>query len=241
MKQKVFSVLIVLLSGAIFLGCSQTPGSEEASSSPVPTFRIPSLQAMPPDIDPESRSRLPLKQREDLDEDGQDLYDLFANPASRTRGVTGPRGFYLYSTRAGRHLALANEYLRFESGLDARTRELTILLAAREMNSQYEWTAHEPTALEVGLEPEVIEVVKYKKEPEGLEEQDTVLIRYVRELLRETELSSETYSQAVNEFGEEQLVTLTFVIGNYVRTALVLRAVDMQLSPDSEPLLPMPE
>jgi len=241
MKQKVFPVLIVLLSGAIFLGCSQTPGSEEASSSPVPTFRIPSQQAMPPDIDPESRSRLPLKQREDLDEDGQDLYDFFVNPNSRTGGVTGPRGFYLYSTRAGRHLALANEYLRFESGLDARTRELTILLAAREMNSQYEWTAHEPTGLEVGLEPEVIEVVKYNREPEGLTAQDTVLIRYVRELLRETELSSETFSQAVQEFGREQLVTLTFVIGNYVRTALVLRAVNMQLAPDSQPLLPMPE
>jgi len=241
MKQKVFSVLIVLLSGAIFLGCSPTPGSEEASSSPVPTFRIPSQQGMPPDIDPESRSRLPLKHREDLDADGQDLYDFFVNPASRTEGVMGPRGFYLYSTRAGRHLALANEYLRFESGLDARTRELAILLAVREMNGQYQWTSHEPTALEVGLEPEVIEVVKYNKEPEGLKEQDTVLIRYTRELLRETELSSETFSQAVKEFGEDQLVTLTFLIGNYVRTSLTLKAVNMQLASDREPLLPMPE
>ena len=153
----------------------------------------------------------------------------------------GPRGFYLFSTRAGRHLALANEFLRFESGLDARIRELAILLAVREMNGQYQWTSHEPTALEVGLEPEVIEVVKYNKEPEGLKEQDAVLIRYTRELLRETELSSETFSQAVKEFGEDQLVTLTFLIGNYVRTSLTLKALDLQLASDREPLLPMPE
>ena len=153
MKQKVCSVLIVLLSGPIFLGCSPAPGSEEASSSPVPTFRIPSQQGMPPDIDPESRSRLPLKHREDLDADGQDLYDFFVDPASRTEGVMGPRGFYLYSIRAGRHLALANEYLRFESGLDARTRELAILLAVREMNGQYQWTSMNPQHWKWGWSP----------------------------------------------------------------------------------------
>ena len=241
MKQKVFSVLIVLLSGAIFLGCSPTPGSEEASSSPVPTFRIPSQQGMPPDIDPESRSRLPLKHREDLDADGQDLYDFFVNPASRTEGVMGPRGFYLYSTRAGRHLALANEYLRFESGLDPQVRELAILVIAREMQSQFEWTMHEPVAREVGLEPAAIEVVKYNKSPQDLKERDALIIRFGRELVREPKLSSETFSQVVQAFGEEELVTLTLLMGNYMRTALLLRAVDMQLPVDREPLLPMGE
>ena len=242
MSQKGYSVLIFLLSGVIFQGCTGTPGSEGASPSSVPGEQIASSQDWPPDIDPESGSRLPLKRREDLDEEGQKVYDFLVDPESQTlAGLTGPRGFYLYSPKAGRHLSQANTYLRFESGLDFQVRELAILVAAREMQSQFEWTMHEPVAREVGLEPAAIDVVQYNKSPQDLKERDALIIRFGRELMRENKLSSGTFSQVVQEFGEEGLVTLTLLIGNYVRTALLLRAVDMQLPRDREPLLSMAE
>ena len=177
-----------------------------------------------------------------MDEEGQKVYDFLVDPESQTlAGLTGPRGFYLYSPKAGRHLSQANTYLRFESGLDFQVRELAILVAAREMQSQFEWTMHEPVAREVGLEPAAIDVVQYNKSPQDLKERDALIIRFGRELMRENKLSSGTFSQVVQEFGEEGLVTLTLLIGNYVRTALLLRAVDMQLPRDREPLLSMAE
>ncbi len=246
MKQKGYWVLIFFLSGVIFLGCTGTPdsaeASPEASASAPQSEQITSSRGWPPDIDPESRSRLPLKSRDDLDEEGQQVYDFLVDPDSQTlAGLTGPRGFYLYSPKAGRHLSQANTYLRFESGLDEQVRELAILVVAREMPSQFEWTMHEPVAREVGLDPAAINVVKYDRSPQDLSARDALIIRYGRELLREDRLSSETFSQVAQEFGKEGLVTLTFLIGNYVRSALMLRAADMQIPLDREPLLPMAE
>ena len=240
MKQNGYSVVIFLLSIFISLGCNVTPGSEGASQSSLPDTAIASSQDWAPDIDPESRSRLPLKRREDLDEEGKKVYDFLVDPESQTlAGLTGPRGFYLYSPKAGQHLSLANTYLRFESGLDPQVRELAILVIAREMRSQFEWTMHEPVAREVGLEPAAIEVVRDNKSPQNLTERNALIIRFGRELVREPKLSSETFSQVAQAFGEEELVTLTLLMGNYMRTALLLRAVDMQIPVDREPLLPM--
>ncbi len=240
MKQKGYSVLIFLLSIVICLGCNVTPGSEGASPGSLPDTTIASSQDWAPDIDPESRSRLPLKRREDMDVEGKKVYDFLVDPESQTlAGQTGPRGFYLYSPKAGQHLSQANTYLRFESGLDPQVRELAILVIAREMRSQFEWTMHEPVAREVGLEPAAIEVVRDNKSPQNLTEKNALIIRFGRELVREPKLSSETFSQVAQAFGEEELVTLTLLMGNYMRTALLLRAVDMQLPVDREPLLPM--
>ncbi len=242
MKQRGYSVLIFLLSIVICLGCNVTPGSEGASQDSLPDTTMTSSQEWPPDIDPESRSRLPLKRREDLDEEGKKVYDFLVDPEAQTlAGLTGPRGFYLYSPKAGQHLSQANTYLRFESGLDPQVRELAILVIAREMQSQFEWTMHEPVAREVGLEPAAIEVVRDNKSPQNLTERNALIIRFGRELVREPKLSSETFSQVAQAFGEEELVTLTLLMGNYMRTALLLRAVDMQLPVDREPLLPMGE
>ena len=242
MKQNGYSVVIFLLSIVICLGCNVTPGSEGASPGSLPDTTMTSSQEWPPDIDPDSRSRLPLKRREDLDEEGKEVYDFLVDPENQTlAGLTGPRGFYLYSPKAGQHLSQANTYLRFESGLDPQVRELAILVIAREMRSQFEWTMHEPVAREVGLEPAAIEVVRDNKSPQNLTERNALIIRFGRELVREPKLSSETFSQVAQAFGEEELVTLTLLMGNYMRTALLLRAVDMQLPVDREPLLPMGE
>jgi 4-carboxymuconolactone decarboxylase len=242
MKQKGYSVLIFLLSIVICLGCNVTPGSEGASPGSLPDTTMTSSQEWPPDIDPDSRSRLPLKKREDLDEEGKEVYDFLVDPENQTlAGLTGPRGFYLYSPKAGQHLSQANTYLRFESGLDPQVRELAILVIAREMRSQFEWTMHEPVAREVGLEPAAIEVVRDNKSPQNLTERNALIIRFGRELVREPKLSSETFSQVAQAFGEEELVTLTLLMGNYMRTALLLRAVNMQLPLDREPLLPIAE
>ena len=240
MKQNGYSVLLFFVSIGICLGCNVTPGSEGASPGSLPDTAIASSQDWAPDIDPESRSRLRLKRREDLDEEGKKVYDFLVDPESQTlAGLTGPRGFYLYSPKAGQHLSQANTYLRFESGLDPQVRELAILVIAREMRSQFEWTMHEPVAREVGLEPAAIEVVRDNKSPQNLTERNALIIRFGRELVREPKLSSETFSQVAQAFGEEELVTLTLLMGNYMRTALLLRAVDMQLPVDRDPLLPM--
>src|SRR5262249_17417660 len=106
---------------------------------------------MPSDIDPQSGFRLPLLKREDLDESGKQAYDRATRPGATIAGLQGPAGVQLYTPKIVDHMVAINRYLRFEAGLTPRVREIAILTTAREMDSQFEWVAHEPEALKEGV------------------------------------------------------------------------------------------
>src|SRR5262249_55116906 len=103
-----------------------------------------SESTMPSDIDPQSGFRLPLPKREDLDEAGKRAFDRGTTPGATIAGLQGPAGVQLYSLRTAPHLSAINRYLRYESGLSPRVREIAILATARELGSPVEWGAHAP-------------------------------------------------------------------------------------------------
>ncbi len=120
--------------------------------------------ALPSDVHPESLSRLPPLTREELDEQGRKFYDAVTGPHSRTLvGLQGPSGIWLHSPELGELVRAVNQYLRHETTLERRLTELAILVTARELDNQFEWTAHEPVALREGLDQESIEVVRHRK------------------------------------------------------------------------------
>jgi 4-carboxymuconolactone decarboxylase len=195
--------------------------------------------ALPPDVDPQSLSRLPLRRREDLDEDGRRFYDAAVAPGSRTLvGLRGPSGIWLHSPRLGERVRTVNQYLRFETGLPRRLTELAILVTARELDNQFEWTAHEPAALADGLAQAIIDVVKHRRPADGLPPEESVIIAFGREAFRDRKVRPETFARAVQLFGREGVVNLAALMGNYAMTAVILDAVDQQLHPEREPLLP---
>ena len=197
-------------------------------------------QIMPSDIDPQSGFRLPLPKCEDLDDAGKAHYDRVAAPGATIAGLQGPSGIGLYSPKASEHARALNRYLRFEAGLAARVREIAILTTAREMDSQFEWAAHEPEARKEGVEGRVIDVIKHRMPTAGLEETDATVIELGRQIFRDRKVTSDTFAKAKALFGANKLVELVMLMGNYAGTAVLLTAVDMQLHPGQKPLLPMP-
>ena len=195
---------------------------------------------MASDIDPQSGFRLPLPKREDLDEAGKRTYDRGTTPGATIAGLQGPAGVQLYSPRTAPHLAALNRYLRFESGLSPRVREIAILTTAREMDSQFEWVAHEPEALKEGAEQGVIDVIKHRGSTAALDPTDAAVIELGRQIWRDHRVTSELFAQAKALFGPNKLVDLVLLMGNYAGTAALLAAVDMQLHAGKQPLLPIP-
>ena len=195
---------------------------------------------MPSDIDPQSGFRLPLPRREELDEAGQKAYDRGATPGANIAGLQGPAGVQLYSPRTAAHLSAINRYLRFEAGIPPRLREIAILVTAREMDSQFEWVAHEGEALKEGVEPGVIDVIKQRRSTAGLDATDAIVIELGRQLWRDHNVASELFGRAKSLFGPHKLVDLVLLMGNYAGTAALLTAVDMQLHKGKQPLLPIP-
>jgi 4-carboxymuconolactone decarboxylase len=201
--------------------------------------RATTRRALPKDVYAESLSRLPLLTRDLLDQTGRQHYDTVVGPESRTLvGLRGPSGIWLHSPKLAGFVRAANQYLRFESALDRRLTELAILVTARELDSQFEWTAHEPAALKEGLEPKIIDVVKRRRPVTGLGKKEALIVGVGRELFRTRKLHSRTFARAVELFGRRGVLELVALMGNYAGTALILAAVDQQLHPEQTPLLP---
>ena len=197
---------------------------------------------LPPDIDPESRCRLPLVRREDLDDEGKKMFDTHTDPKGGTiRGLKGPGGIGLHSTKLAGLTRPVGRYLRFEAPESPRIRETAILVTARECDSQFEWAAHEPEGLSVGVPQAVIDVIKHRKPTTGLDETDQIIIELGREAFGKRKVSPETFARALKIFGREGLINLVALMGNYASTAALLCVVDMQLDdgPDVK-ILPLP-
>jgi len=202
---------------------------------------VEQVARLPKDVHPDSLSRLPLLKREELDAQGRKLYDQAVSPDSRTLvGLRGPSGIWLHSPVLAEFLRAANQYLRFETALDRRLTELAILVTARELDNQFEWTAHEPAALREGLDPKIVDVVKRRKPVSRLGKREALIIDFGRELFRKRKLRSQTFARGVELFGQRGVLELAALMGNYAMTAVILDTVDQQLHPDRKPLLPLP-
>jgi 4-carboxymuconolactone decarboxylase len=195
---------------------------------------------MPSDIDPDSGFRLPLPKRDDLDDTAKAHYDRASKPGGHTIvGLRGPAGIRLYSPKSLKHAQGLNRYLRFEAGFSPALREIAILATAREMDSQFEWAAHEGEALKEGVPPAVIEIIKHRKSTAVLGETEAVVIELGRQIFRDRKVTSDLFARAKTLFGPHKLVDLVQLMGNYAATAVLLCAFDMQLPPGQKPLLPV--
>ena len=70
------------------------------------------------------------------------------------------------------------------AGLGQRLQELARLIVARETDQVFEWTVQEPRSLEEGLEPEIIDTVRYRKSFDGVAEKEASIIQLGREILK---------------------------------------------------------
>ncbi len=84
-----------------------------------------------------------MVKRDDLDPDGQRIYDLLAGGPGKTAIPTGPVAISLYSPKVAEAIQMLNQYLRFHGLLKPRDYEVAVMVAAREFDQQYEWSGHE--------------------------------------------------------------------------------------------------
>ena len=194
----------------------------------------------PADVDRKSGFRLPLPDRETLDDVGKKSYDRGTQPGASLAGLQGPSGLRLYSPKTADASDKLNRYLRFQAEFTPRLRETVILATAREMDSQFEWVAHEAEGLKEGVPPAVVDIIKNRKPTTGIDPTDAVVIDLVRELWKDHKVKPETFAKAKAIFGPTRLVELVMLSGNYAATAALLTAVDMQLHAGQKPLLPIP-
>ena len=170
--------------------------------------------SLPVDVDPESRNRLPIPAP---DPDG--------GPSAAADAIRG---------------AGTGVNARWDSPVGRPLLELAILITAREHDAPFEWSLHEIEAVAVGLDPDVIDVVRNRGPLSGLGDREAVIIQAGREIFGAHRLSPETYRRAVALFGEANFVDVVDLMARYAGTAARLAAFNQQLPPGWPQFLPLP-
>ncbi len=195
-------------------------------------------EKLPPDIHPVTLSRLPPITPADLDAEGQKLLAARTNVTP----APGPGHVTIYSPKVAEGLGAIGRALGVPRGdtfrFGVRNYQLIVLITAREIDQQYEWSAHEPAGLRAGLEQSVIDVVKYDRPATGIGAKDAMLINFCRGLLREHRISSELWASMVKEFGRQGTIEIMALMADYFTVGMMMNAADQHLPPDRKPLMP---
>lgn len=144
---------------------------------------------------------------------------LIAGPR---KGVYGPFLPLLRSPALLDRVAKTGEYLRFESVLDARIRELATCAVARHVSNQFEWTMHAPLAVKAGVDAAAIEALRLGARPRTLRPDEEVALDFTRELLQTHGTSDPTYAAALAAFGEQGVVELATLVGYFAMVSWLM-------------------
>jgi 4-carboxymuconolactone decarboxylase len=188
---------------------------------------------LPSDIDPQSMARLPYLKSAEVDAKGKRVVDIFGKNGT----VTGPLAFATYNGAVGAALLDLHDAAVTGGTLDARTRELAILVACRETNYNLEWNAHEPSAVRAGVDAKLIDIVRKKGALTGLDEKDATVLRLGRQLYTDKKVDSATFAKVIQFWGKRGAMDMVAVMNTYAVSGYFAIAVD-ERSPEGRPSLP---
>jgi 4-carboxymuconolactone decarboxylase len=170
--------------------------------------------------------RLPGIDLESLRPEQRALYERFA---ADPKGVKGPHLAFLHAPRLFEVFDPYSRFVRCESSLDGRLRELATLVVARKWRSQYAWVAHAPIAARAGLAQEVIEAIRVELAPRFAREDESAVYEFVRELIVTGFVSDERYAAAQRQLGDTGVVELVGIVGHFCTISLLLNACEIGL------------
>ena len=191
-----------------------------------------------------SGARIPKLAPSSLDAEQRSLYDAIAG-GRRAQGpqlfrltdeagrLEGPFNAFLLQPRLGAALQALGSSVRYDTGLDARCREIAILTVAAHWHSDFEWYAHEAVARAAGLTTPELAAIRAAS-PDVLPAREAVVARTTTALLTRGDLTDPEYRTATDHLGPDGLFELLTLVGYYVTLALQLRVFRVP-APDAAP------
>lgn len=137
-------------------------------------------------------------------------------------------------------------YLRFESTLDTRLRELAILQVGYVTRQIYEYAHHCSLALEFGCTEDDIRALADDTagKPTKLDTLTKHVLRAARDLTIKMDVSDETFAALKAALSNEHLLDLLMAIASYNATVRMLNALKVDLEPEYQKYLekfPLPK
>jgi 4-carboxymuconolactone decarboxylase len=151
----------------------------------------------------------------------------------------GPRTAILLTPKVGAALNGVSAALSANSELPQDLYELTILMVAREWDSQFEWWVHGPQAELAGVPTQVVEAIRVDRTPKFSKPAQAAVYFYLKDLLGPRHrVSDANYQRLLGIIGAKQLVELNVLAGYYTTFAMNLVSHNVPLRAGIKPPLP---
>ncbi|MBO9513971.1 MAG: carboxymuconolactone decarboxylase family protein [Variovorax sp.] len=147
------------------------------------------------------------------------------------KAVVGPFIPLLQSPVLMERIGSLGEYLRFDSALDARVRELVTCAVARHVGNQFEWVVHATAALKAGVSAEAIEALRLGRRATPLADDEQLALDFAIELLNHHGVSEPTYAAAESRFGRQAVVELSALVGYFAMVCWVMNVAHTPVKP----------
>ena len=180
-------------------------------------------------------SRLPPLEPDQLAPDQRRVYDSIAS--GPRGGVRGPFLALIHVPELTDRIQHLGEYLRYDTSFPPRLSEFAILITARHYTCNYEWQAHEPHAQKGGLAQGIIDAIRQRRRPDGMQPDELAVYAFTTELLGNGKVSNIAYDRVANAFGTRGAVELGALIGYYIMIGMTLLAHEVALPPGIAPPL----
>jgi 4-carboxymuconolactone decarboxylase len=169
---------------------------------------------------PEPEERLPPPRAGEMTQEQRLAVDRIS--AGPRGALVGPFGPLLHSPELMTCLQQTGEFLRFQSTLDRRLFEMTVLLVARQWNQPFEWAFHEPLAREAGLAGSVVDAIAADERPSDMDSATAAVWDLVHDLHSIKGATDEHYAAAVDTVGERGVIEVVAGVGYYTTLAMVM-------------------
>ncbi|MDB6085090.1 MAG: carboxymuconolactone decarboxylase family protein [Gammaproteobacteria bacterium] len=181
-------------------------------------------------------ARIPLPSPAEFSPEQRRVYDAI---------IAGPRGAVRGPLRAAIHNPeLAEKWqqlgalLRYRTSLSPRLSELAILVTARHFDCQFEWFAHEPPALDAGIDRVTVDAIRRGVLVTNLKPDEEVVFEYSVQLHVKHFVDDATYERTLGALGVVGVVELSALLGYYAMVAMTLNAHEIPLPDGVAPPLP---
>ena len=174
-------------------------------------------------------ARIPYLGKDDLAVEDQDLLNRNIN---LYRALAN-------SPKAARQFSNLGLFIRHESRLDPRLRELAILQVGYATGSPYEYSHHIRIGRDLGVSDDDIRAIAEETagRSSGLEPIAKTVLRAAREMTGDLTVSDETFAALREEFDDESLTDLVMTIAFYNCVVRLLGALQIDVEDDYLPYL----
>ncbi len=169
-------------------------------------------------------ARVPYLDKADLRREDQ---DLLARDINLVRAL-------VHSPDGARAFAALAAFIRFNSRLDPRLRELAILQVGYAARSPYEYSHHVKIGREFGVSDDDLRAMAEETagRPSRLEPLARAVLRAAREMTFGLAISDATFAELRAELDSERLVDLVMTISVYTGVVRLLASLEIDVEPE---------